>query len=263
MQGKRALVLALVLAPISAIFVTAGARLGSTRPDSPARQERGDVADTPVVDFDAPETADPKERALRRARSKAYDYAGGGADAKMFAIKETSEPIVLDLPVSDGPKEPSLPVRQADAVVIGKITDARAYLSNDRTSVYSEFTTLLEDVLLDGQSASLFAGATIPTQRYGGVVRFPSGKTVVRGALGRTMPRVGARYLLFLRKDEAGQAFSIITGYALINGKVMPLDGVSKKLPQLAQFAAHENADEAAFIEQVRAAIAGEGRHNR
>ena len=255
MRGKRALILSLVFALVSAVIAVASALNDSRRQDPLARQEQIEETITPVVDFNAPAPADSKEKALRRVRSKLYDHRGGPADVRKPSLSETSEPVSLLLPVSDGPKESPMPVRQADAVVIGTITAAGAHLSNDKTEVYSEFTTSLEDVLLNDQSASLLSGAVVTTQRHGGTVRFPSGKTVVRGALGKTMPRAGRRYLLFLRKNEEGQTFSIITGYALLNGKVIPLDGFSKKGPRLHEFTAYVNADESAFLNQVRDAI--------
>jgi hypothetical protein len=248
----------LVFALASAAIAMAGVLRDSGQFNASPHQVRADEAVTPVVDFDAPAPADPQEKAVRRARNKLYDYAGDPAEAKKFSLTEKSEPILLDLPLNDGPKESPIPVQQADAVVVGKVTDARAYLSNDKTNVYSEFTAALEDVLLNDRSGSLYAGALITTQRRGGTVRFHSGKTLVRGQLGRTMPQEGQRHLLFLRKNEDGQTFSIITGYALVNGKVIPLDGLSKKAPQLAQFAVYENVDEAAFLNQVREAISKE-----
>jgi hypothetical protein len=261
MHRRRALIWPLVFALVSAAITLASVLHDPSQlVKSSAQQGQLEEDTTPIVDFDAPAPRDLKEKALRRARSKQYDYAGDPADAKKFSLTEKSEPVVLDLPVSDGPKESPIPVQQADAVVIGRITGAQAYLSNDKTNVYSEFTTSLEDVLLNDQSVSLFTGAIITTQRRGGRVSFPSGKTLVRGALGRMMPRVGRRYLLFLRKNEEGQTFSIITGYELLSDKVIPLDGLSKKAPQLSQFAVYENADEATFLTQVREAISKERR---
>jgi hypothetical protein len=255
MKRRYILTWLLVFALVGVAIAMASVMRDSGRFNAAAQQEHADETVTPVVDFNAPAPADPKEKAVRRIRNKRYDYAGDAADAKKFSLTETSEPILLDLPLSDGPKESPIPVQHADAVVVGKITDAHAYLSNDKTNVYSEFTAALEDVLSNDPSGALYTGALITTQRRGGTVRFPSGKTLVRGQLGRTMPREGQRYLLFLRRNEEGATFSILTGYALVNGKVIPLDGLSKKTPQLAQFAAYENAEEAAFLSQVREAI--------
>jgi hypothetical protein len=256
MRRKRALILTLVFALASAVIALADALRDPRQQGSPAGQEQLEEAVTPVVDFDAPAPADPKAKALRRARSKLYDHVGDpAAGVRKPSLRETSEPIVLLLPLSHGPKESPMPVRQADAVIIGTVTAAGAYLSNDKTDVYSEFSTSLEDVLLGDQSAPLLPGAVITTQRRGGTVRFSSGKTVVRGALGKTMPRVGLRYLLFLKRNEEGESFSIITGYALLDGKVRPLDGASKKGQPPNDFAADVDADESAFLNQVRAAI--------
>jgi hypothetical protein len=209
---------------------------------------------TPIVDLTAQEPADPKERAIRRARNKRHDYKGNSNDVQRFILGESSPPIALDLPMSHGPKLYSIPVQESDAVVIGEVTDTHAYLSNDKTKVYSEFTLRLEDVLKDS-SASLYSGATIATERPGGTLKLGSGKTLVRGAIGRTMPRLGRRYLLFLNYSDEGQIFPIITGYELRNDRVIPLDGVSRKTPDLAVFAAHKGADEITFINQVRQAL--------
>jgi hypothetical protein len=209
---------------------------------------------TPIVDSTAQVPADPKEKAIRLTRNKRHDYKGNPADAPRFILGEKSPPIALELPVSDGPALHSIPVQESDAVVIGEVTDTHAYLSNDKTKVYSEFTLRLEDVLKDG-TASLYSGATITAERLGGTVKLDSGKTLVRGALGRTMPRLGRRYVLFLNYSDVGQTFPIITGYELRNGKVIPLDGMSSKTPQLASFAAHKGVDEMSFINQVRQAL--------
>lgn len=258
MRNKRDLIFSLILALLCVgIAAPKASRYSGQRAatNTPAPQRQVEEADVPVVEFAAPESADPRDKALRRARSKTYDYPGDDAASKRFLLNEQSEPIALNLPLSDGPKESPLPARQSDAVVIGTVTKAQAYLSNDRTNVYSAFTTSVEDVLLSDQSGSISAGGVIEAQRQGGKVRFPSGKTLLRGALGKTMPRAGCRYLLFLKKNEDGQSFSIITGYELRDGKVSPLDGLSKNAPQSAQFMPYEGLDEAAFLRQVREAI--------
>lgn len=209
---------------------------------------------TPVTNLNTLEPADPKEKALRRLRNKRHDYSGNSTDAQRFILNENSLPIALDLPISHGPKLYSIPAQESDAVIIGEVTDAHAYLSNDKTNVYSEFTLRLEDVLKDS-TALLYTGAIIAAERRGGTVKLRSGKTLVRGALGRTMPRVGQRYVLFLNYAEEGQIFPIITGYELRNDKVIPLDGLSRKTPDLAAFAAHRGADETTFINQIRQAL--------
>lgn len=255
MRRHRALILALVFALVSTVIAMAAVLRDSRQEATATQQKQDEETITPIVDFDMAAPSDPKEKALRHARSKLHDYGGDAADAAKFALNENSASVLLDLPVSHGPQEIPLPVKQSDAVVVGEITEARAYLSNDKSNVYSEFTTSLEDVLVNDPKGSLSAGSVIPTERRGGTVKFPSGKKLVRGALGRTMPRAGRRYVLFLKQHEEEQTFSIITGYELRNGKVIPLDGLSKKTPQLAPFAAYKKTDEFSFLSQIREAI--------
>ncbi|HWS90788.1 MAG TPA: hypothetical protein VN282_27710 [Pyrinomonadaceae bacterium] len=254
MRLKR-YVLFLVSFALLAAAVATGIRSQSNVLRPPVRQDADTEINAPEVNFNAPEASDPKEKALRRERGKRYDYPGGGADVQRFVLSDKSPEVALDLPVSHGPTQSPLPARESDAVVVGKVTDARAYLSNDKTSVYSEFTLLLDDVLKQSPSAPLAPGTVISAERRGGVVRLPSGKSLVRGEFGRTMPRAGHRYVLFLRWHDEGQVFSILTGYELRGGKVVPLDGLSEKAPHLKQFAAFKDADESSFLNKIREAL--------
>lgn len=253
---KQSLILVLVLVPLVSVAAAAVVFQKSKTTSASADQQPLAEAVTPLVDFNTPEPSDPEERALRRKRGRRHDYHGDPADVRRFVLGEQSAPVALDLPISGGPVENPIPVQQSDAIVIGKVVDAHAYLSNDRTNVYSEFSVLVEDVLKNNRGASLYTGAHIATERRGGSVRLPSGRTLVRGALGRTMPRAGGRYALFLKRDEEGDTYSIVTGYELRGGKVLPLDGASSKHPQLAPFGAYVNADELTLLNKVREAVA-------
>jgi hypothetical protein len=74
------------------------------------------------------------------------------------------------------------------------------------------------------------------------------------------VPRIGHRYLFFLRYTGQGEVPYILTAYELRAGRVFPLDGLdeanSKVGNILPQFAAYENADENVFLNEVRNAIA-------
>src|SRR5258708_32167306 len=54
---------------------------------------------------------------------------------------------------------PALPVPQSDAIVIGEVLGGRAYLSNNRSVVYSEFPVLVEDVLKNCSPTPLYVVA--------------------------------------------------------------------------------------------------------
>lgn len=159
--------------------------------------------DYPVVDLNSPESTDPEERALRRVRNEYHNNPNvGAADAENFRIKEGTNPINLGVPSAHSPAESALPVSQSDAVVIGKVIDARAHLSGDSINVYSEFNVCLEEVLKDFSAEPLEPGSTITTERPGGRVRLPSGKVVLIGYKYRSMPLPGARYVLFLKYNR-------------------------------------------------------------
>jgi hypothetical protein len=162
-------------------------------------------------------------------------------------------------PPFDVPPEPALPIAQSDAVVVGEVTDAKALLSEDKTSIYSEFAVIISDVLKNNCSAELSEGYSIDVARYGGAVRFPSGKIVQRGDEGRPFPRLKRRYLFFLKYNNEGQDFSILTAYELRAGRVFPLDGLDRDGRAFEAYAAYQrykDSDEATFLNQVRAAIA-------
>ena len=78
------------------------------------------------------------------------------------------------------------------------------------------------------------------------------------------LPRVGRRYVLFLKRVNDAQDLSILTGYELRQGRVMPLDGVmnlfSPATGQVTRKAPFENADEATFLDLVRTAVANPSR---
>lgn len=179
-------------------------------------------------------------------------------------LKEGSEPILLQLEESHPPTEPAIPAAKSDIILIGEVTTARAYLSEDKTNVYSEFTVRAEDVLKNDPATPLSPGASLAVERSGGRVRFPSGKIIFRGgAYGRNMPRVGQRYILFLKRNDEGQTYSITTGYKLSLGRVHPLDGSPKadnKSPRFAAYEGYEGSDEAKFLTELRASIAASDR---
>lgn len=215
------------------------------------------VEDYPIVDYTAPEAADLEERSKRHAKSRRHGIADKSIkDLKHFVLTETSEPLEITQPPDHAPAEPALPASHSDAILIGDITTAQAYLSNDKTAVYSEFTTQISDLLKNATPLSLAPGDSVTAERSGGRVRLPSGKILLRGFSHKAMPLVGKRYLLFLKYNAQEQDFSIITGYELRSGKIFPLDGVPQDDYKMPQFAAYIGVDEAQFLSEVRAAIA-------
>ena len=177
----------------------------------------------------------------------------GHPDPSLFAITEKRESFFGTAP-SDMPREVALPVSQSDAVVIGFLNDAKAFLSDDKTDIVSEFTVRVDVVLKDNPLNVLRLGDCITTLRNGGGVRFPSGKIIRTGMWGRPLPKEGRRYLFFLKyNNDEGNDYSILTAYELTAGKVSALDGIAGTWdPQYFPYRKYDGADEDAFIREVR-----------
>jgi hypothetical protein len=226
-----------------------------------AIQKRVRSEDYPIADYESQESTDPQERARRKARNHRHDLPSNikSEDLDRFTLKENSPDISLPLSVSHPKTEPAIPIAESDAVVIGEVVSAQAYLSNDKTNVYSEFTVRVADMLKSDSASPLYSGAQITAQRIGGRVRFPSGKILLLGApYGENMPRIGQQYVLFLKQNDDEQDYSIITAYELRSGRVFPLDGSPEgdgKSHQFAEYEKYAGIDEATFINDVWAAI--------
>lgn len=187
----------------------------------------------PIVDLDAQKPSEPAARAKRLAKDRRHNL-GNPLIGERNTIMETVYHWPADFP--------PLPVEESTTIIVGKLTEANAHISEDRSGVYSEVSVKVDEVLKDTTGI----GGTIVAEREGGRVRFPSG-TIFRyivHSLG--VPKVNHRYLLFLKPLVDGD-FSILTGYQLLDGRVEPLD-VTSVVP----FAQYKALDETAFLSEVR-----------
>jgi len=129
------------------------------------------IEDYPVADFNAPEPVNAEQRDLRFARNKRHNSTDlSKADIPRFVFQELTNPIQLGLPPSHAPVEPAFPVSRSDTVVIGEVKDAAAYLSQDKTNVYSEFAVQIESVLVNTSPLQIVSNNAIVTERSGGRV---------------------------------------------------------------------------------------------
>jgi hypothetical protein len=214
-------------------------------------QEKDDESYGPIVDYAGPEPANSEERGKRQNKSRRYK---GRHLKEDYRVEDSTL-------ISEGGRIPAIPLAFSHVVLIGEVTDAQAFMSEDKKGVYSEFTILVDEVLRGENQSSLARGNTVVTEREGGRVRFESGHILRYSVDRQSMPRKGRRYVLFLRRNDQAENLYIVTGYELRVGKVLPLDGVN--VPQgaskLPQFAAYENADEIEFLDAVRKAIKQRG----
>src|SRR5215217_2689175 len=141
----------------------------------------------PVADYTAADPADLKERSKRQEKGKKYDKSSWG-----IYPETTSSMARVDYV---NPNLPALPLIESSAVIVGQITDAKAYLSNDKTGVYSAFTVQIDEVLKNSSSVPLSSVSSIEVERDGGRVRFPGGRILIYTINSQDMPVVGLRYV--------------------------------------------------------------------
>lgn len=213
-----------------------------------APQQQNPEPDIPVVDINSQSFRNDENKDLRTNRGQKYNTG--------FPIKDVAKPPVeiLELPLSHASVKPALPISQSDAILIGLVTESQAFLSSDKSYVYSEFTVQIEDVLKNFSPAALAPNITTTVERSGGIVRFSSGKTQRLGNGGEGLPQKQKRYLFFLKWSDAGKDFITLTGYELSNGKVIPLDGATD-LSVYKNYRKYTNEDESKFLQTVKSFI--------
>ncbi|MCA1615353.1 MAG: hypothetical protein LC800_14875 [Acidobacteria bacterium] len=229
-MSRKKLTLALMLLTLAGAAAASSFQTKEQESDAqekPRKYKRQNMkADTPdyesqfpVADYHRQEPADEKELAKRRARGARYDnrnwVAGpedswSGTGARWFNH--------WDMRLAE------LPLAESDLVIVGKVTNARAYLSNDKHGVYSEFALRVERVLA-GDAAEAAAGKVIEAEREGGRVRFSDDDIDLYLISGMGMPRPARRYVFFLKGVEGQPGyFSIVRGFEIHGRRIYPLD---------------------------------------
>jgi hypothetical protein len=217
--------------------------------------------DVPITNFSKPLPTDVKEKDKRRQKSERRNLELGAKtgvfDPKQFALTEERRSGYGGFE-THAPVEPAIPAAKSDAIITGEVTQAEAFLSEDKVSIYSEFTVNVKSILKNPASENISIGDSIIVSRGGGGVRFPSGKIIKKLFEGKPMPRVGSKYVLFLKYENEGNDYPLITAYELNNGKVVPLDGLDrdgKVIHQLTSHQSYKGLSETDFLNLVQLAI--------
>jgi len=231
-----------------AVIVTATLLAPQAQQQADKKAKR-DLSNFPVADSWTQESPDPIKREKRNLKSKKYNSRHSPR------ITESSDEIFTNSEWARGLA--ALPVENSDAVIVGDIVTAEAYVSDDHSEIYSEFVVRISKVLKDAGTTPINDVDSIIVERSGGRLRLPSGKVVVSSTSNQDMPRVGSRYVLFLTHLSANGGsyendFHILTGYELRGGKVFPLDKLASKHP----INTYAGADEASFLRELSSALA-------
>jgi len=204
---KRILIFAL-LAVVLGVDTTI-AMLPTQGPKQTKVHEQHDKSIYPIADYDAKKPSDLNVQNLRKARGKRQNIklrATDKVDVRRLMLTEESNSS-WGGPPSHAPIEPALPASQSNVVLVGQVTSAQAFLSEDKTNVYSEFSVLVDGILKNNSSFTLTPGNSITTVRTGGAVRFPSGKVIQRGFGGKPFPLTNRTYVFFLKYENEEQDY--------------------------------------------------------
>ncbi len=211
-----------------------------------------DDAASPIVDFDSPGAVDRIEKNARKLKSARYDRYGA---VQSHPHPHAGEVIVwsewqaglLDLPAD-----------RSDVVVEGIVADSKAFLSEDKTGVYSEFTLGVARVLKVAPGFSVNLGDMIMIERFGGRVRYPSGQVIRCRIEGQGVPIVGRRYLFFLSRADQ-DSYKLLTAYEIQGQKVYALDGsrINSRGKGDWKFDQHNGEDLDSFMGKVGRAVNG------
>ena len=220
------------------VFVTVLRPQEKSLPQSSTTKSRRkvDINHFPVVEFSAPETKDSKRKARGEKRNKSNWNVDPDALSDSTVLVDT-----VDVQL------PAFPTEQSAAVVIGTIADGKAYLSNDKTGVYSTFVVSIEEILKN--PGKLSVGNFVEAEREGGRVKFPSGRMHLYMVSEQDMPHVGGRYVLFLTPTDTESVFQILTGYEIRGDSILPIDDLSKSR-------SYENTPSIGFLNELRMKLA-------
>lgn len=238
MKKRRVFQLAL-----PALLILAGIVVTSQdqKPNLKQSPQKFDERRFPIADYAAAEPSDPLQRSKRRARGLKRDKSDWSVNPN--APSDTTVRVdFVDRNL------PAFPIDQSKAIVIGRVTDGQAYLSNDKSGVYSVFSVQIEQTLTNHSGVVVSGGRSIEVEREGGRVKFPSGRIHLYMTNEQNMPEIGSRYVFFLTAGENEGVFQIVTAYELRDGKVFPLD----KLPKLK---AYQNGEESTFLSELKRKI--------
>jgi hypothetical protein len=204
------------------------------------REEERLRSQFPVVDYDAPENPDPKERSKRKEKNKHFD--------KRTLVSDDPTPRVAAVArVIEGYDLPALPVAQSGLIIRGEVLNSQAFLSNDKSGVYTELRVNIQKVIKNSLPVQVNQGELITVEREGGIVRYPNGHQRLHQLAGEGMPAVAKQYVLFLRATEQSENYYLLTGYELSPSGVLPVDYSQR-------FKSYEGYDVEAFLSAVLSA---------
>lgn len=216
----------------------AGSQQAASQKDAKAERYEEAKRHFPSVAYNEPNLPDTEENRPKKEKQKRFNNL-----MKWVSVTPQSY-IAENLAIPEGAFNfPALPVATSDIIVIGVVGETKAYLSENKRNVFSEFTVAVETVLKAGDQ-QIKQGSVVTVDRMGGFVTYPNGQKILYRISGMYMPKIGGRYLFFLNSINKHD-FGILTAYELTKAGVIPLDLSS-------QFLVLEGRSEIEILQEVR-----------
>jgi hypothetical protein len=248
-QTRRIITAMAVLVAFSSALVISSPTVGQSKPLQPdieqKRKERNMRYST--ARYDEPEEQDLALRAKRQLAGRRYEEAGGLVDTTLPIAEDEERALETEAFRS----VPAIPIKESEIIVIGKVSKVSAHLSNNKKTVYSEFTVQIDEILGD-TTGKIKKEGSITMDREGGFVEYKNGLRRLHFIGGLPMPQVGGKYILFLRNGDKSPNYDIINGYELNDGGVRYLTGSDESIP-------YSGMDPTVLLSKVRKALSEAG----
>ena len=237
-----------------AVFLSFATERGNLRASLSKQQDSNELKKTmalqrqaelrshyPIVDYEERESSDPKIRDIQRVRKQRHNK-------KHMVAKEPSPRDVEVASYHHGQFDfPGLPVEKSNLVALVYVLEANAHMSQDKSSVYSEFEVRVLEVFKSIEP-KVSVGQVFTIEREGGIVRYPNGQQIRYRVTNNGMPKVGGRYVMFLNAIPDSDVYRILTGYELGSNGILPLDFSP-------QFESYNGFDENTFLKALRESL--------
>ena len=107
----------------------------------------------------------------------------------------------------------------------------------------------IESVLKNSDKHAIKGGSQLAIERMGGRVQYPSGEMSSVLVAGFGVPRIGSRYVLFLKLNVQDKSYTLVTGYELRLGRVYALDTSTSSETD---FSIYNNSDETQLLKDLQ-----------
>jgi hypothetical protein len=197
-----------------AIFLIPPSTQGQKKDDDKSPEEK--TSQFPIADFaKASSDANSNER---KAKDIYFDRARDGKIAEDVRIKYITyaESWIESLP--------AIPVKRSNIILTGSVSGSRAFLSKNKTNVYSEFNVKVDGLVRTDNGIAITPEQIIAVNRMGGRVRFTSGHIQNYWLSGAGALEIGEKYIVFLKRDDSMGGFLLLTAFKIENEKIFPID---------------------------------------